>query len=265
MPRKYLLSDLRFALNFVHLAAFLIISSVSLGSHASIIDTSATWDGSFNICCFGSPNFATGTFGQVFTTPADPVLLNYAFELSNRSVTPHPTVRFDTYIFQWAGDRATGAPLFSQPGNTIPFDDRGGFHEFAFATGGLILSPGQQYVAVIDTSPYGTFTFESAAMAAIPTNVLPGDFFYFQDSRGTFANLANFPWSCGDEGSGCRYHDAVFKASFATVPIPSAVWMFGWTLCVMGTWYRTAQKKMRVTELDMAEIAGPIGYRADNR
>ena len=93
MPRKYLLSDLRFALNFVHLAAFLIISSVSLGSHASIIDTSATWDGSFNICCFGSPNFATGTFGQVFTTPADPVLLNYAFELSNRSVTP-PTRPF---------------------------------------------------------------------------------------------------------------------------------------------------------------------------
>jgi len=194
----------------------------STSACAYVIDTSGQWNGSDAITYLGNPTYATATYGQTSTVDEAATLESWSFWLSNRSTSPQPVVRVDGYLAEWAGDRTVGPMLYQSISRIVPQSPRGEFHELVFSIPSLALEPGKTYMMFLNTSNYATLQqpFELAALGATG-DVYAGGSFWYQNSYNLFSNVSNFPWTCADEGNGCRYGDAAFRATLNVVPLPS--------------------------------------------
>jgi hypothetical protein len=176
----------------------------------TLIDTSTSWSGSDTIGPFGQPN--TATFGQTLTVPGgDTVLDGFSFLLQQNSAS---AIQFAGYVMAWDGSKATGPILYqSGPQATTQWNV---FEQFNFATGGLNLAAGQQYVAFISASDFPTSGFgNSGAPFGDP---YPGGGLVYQNNGSNFAQLTTSNWN-NLEG-----RDLVFKASFSaptSIPTPA--------------------------------------------
>jgi hypothetical protein len=197
----------------------LLTASVS----AFNIGTSSQWNGSDSISYIGNPITATATYGQTFRVSEPATISSWTFWLSNRSNSPQPEVRLDGFLAEWSTDRAIASPLYENTGRVVPTSPRGEFHTITFSLPDIPLDPAKTYIMFLNTSPYSTLQqpYELAALGSTG-NVYAGGSFWYQSSNNLFANVYNFPWACGDEGSGCRYGDAAFEAAFAPIPEPSS-------------------------------------------
>jgi hypothetical protein len=216
----------------------LILFSPNILAHQ--IGTISQWNGSYGINYIGEPGSATATYGQTFSVSTPSLITSWDFWLSNHSSSPQPNVQFDVYLMDWVGDRAGTNILFKKQGLLVPPSPRGEFHDISFALPDIKLEANKEYVMLLNTSNYGTFgpSYQAASLAAIPasSNAYSGGDFWYQASYNLFSNVYNFPWSCANEGNGCRYGDAAFSATILpikTVPIPATFWLFSAVLSLL--------------------------------
>ncbi len=112
--------------------------------YAGTIGTWGSWNGSAAFSDFGSPN--TTTYGQVVTVPPGQVSLeSFAFY-----VDLSPQLIFRPYVYAWNGHRATGADLYEGP--ELHSTEEGAFQPITVETGGVSLTPGEQYVLFFSMS-----------------------------------------------------------------------------------------------------------------
>jgi hypothetical protein len=97
---------------------------------------------------FGNPN--TATYGELFTAPSAPDtnLANFSFYMGSPDVSGD--ILLGAYIATWTGTNA-GTLLYSSP--SLDYDNAGQ-EKLTFDTGGLTLTPGQQYVMFLSVSQY---------------------------------------------------------------------------------------------------------------
>jgi len=121
-----------------------------------VIDTTIGWDGQENLAPFGKGNIVTEGFevyGQTFfTPPGAPTLTRLSFQLEH---SPNDTsledVFFSVVVMAWNTDRATGSVLFESAIQNIT-TAQSTMTEYVFDTGGLTLTPGQEYVAFLSAN-----------------------------------------------------------------------------------------------------------------
>ena len=124
----------------------------------TVIDTATGWaTRGTTVGTWGQVGSAT--FGQVFTVGADTRLDSFTFPVSDGAgvALPEETdfVGFGAYVMAWGGSHAQGPTLFdSGPLTTTNNGGLGGWEWFAVDTGGIELSPGQQYVAFFSVSEH---------------------------------------------------------------------------------------------------------------
>jgi len=137
---------------------------------------------------FGNPN--TATYGEVFTTPnaPDTNLKDFSFWFAD-PVAPGD-ILLGGYIATWAGTNA-GTLLYSSPAYDYANTGEG---KITFTTGGLTLTPGQQYVMFLSVSQYYGLSAGNAQVDA--GTALPGQLngFGWYNNGGDFNALFNSSW-----------------------------------------------------------------------
>jgi hypothetical protein len=218
-------------------AAALALGLAATPALAQDVDTTATYGG--EIGSFGTPN--TATYGQTFTVGADNALNAFTMYLDGGWGGP---LNFQAYVYAWNGSRAVGNALFTSATQQL---NGGGTTAYDFATGGLNLISGQQYVAFLTTSGVANNSYVSALMpfAGWGNDVYSGgDFVYFNNGN-DFAKLTGQDWDC----SGCGFGDAHFKADFtagiSAVPEPAAWGMLIGGFGLAGGMMRSRTRKAR--------------------
>lgn len=189
-------------------------------------NTTGSWNGSSAVTPFGQPN--TATYGQTFVAPTDNVLQNFTFYLEGSA---HLQVQGE--VFAWSGaltggnppQGATGTPLFvSSP---ITVGPTSGFQPVTVNTGGVVLTPGQDYIALLTisgpdptdytnssgTDLWGTILFSHVANDG-------GGGFNFDNNGGNYAAINSLPWD-----DFADFGDSAWIANFtsASVPEPGSV------------------------------------------
>jgi len=136
---------------------------------------------------FGNPN--TATYGEIFTAPSAPDtnLDNFSFWFAN-PVAPGD-VLLGGYIATWTGSNA-GTLLYSSAPYDYPNTGEG---KLTFNTGGLTLTPGQQYVMFLSVSQYyGQTTGMAQVDSGSPLAGLNG--FAWSNNGGDFNSLFTNSW-----------------------------------------------------------------------
>jgi hypothetical protein len=188
------------------------MTAASVGA-ATTIDTTPSWNGSSNIFWFGETN--TATYGQTFTTPADSVLNSFTFYLNNAGGGPS---QFKGYVMAWDGAKAMGPVLYESGAIS---NSNSSLAPFSFVTGGLSLTPGQQYVAFINTSSLFDGVLDSGTMGSVDADVYSGGEFAFLNNGSNFGEVTTDNWSLGWRGAGA---DTAFRAEFASpTPEPTSM------------------------------------------
>ena len=194
------------------------------------IETRSQWDGAYSILYIGNPLQATATYGQTFKVTEIATIKSWTFWLSNQSGSPQPEVRIDGYLAEWLDDRTSSNMLYESIGRVVPISPIGEFHALEFLFPTIRLDPANTYIMFLNTSRYETARrpFELAALGST-SDLYTGGAFWYQASNNLFSNVHSFPWTCADEGNGCRYGDSAFTAIFTPVPeLPSsALLLFG--------------------------------------
>ena len=125
------------------LSALAGVAAVS-AAHAYTISTLGSWDGSQSVSPWGGGG--TNTYGEVFTAPGAS-LTSFTFEVNDSS-----PATFVAEVYAWNGSvtggsnpQGTGGPALytSAPMTTA---GAGGFTAITINTGGVALTPGQNYV-----------------------------------------------------------------------------------------------------------------------
>ncbi|HNC53518.1 MAG TPA: PEP-CTERM sorting domain-containing protein [Accumulibacter sp.] len=133
---------------------YAIAAGISLATAGSALattyDTTPSWNGSSSIQPFGKSD--TATYGQTFVAPSDSILDDFTFYLSGRA-----TLQFQAEVYAWSGSLlggggggATGPALFTSA--PITLGPTVGFQAVTVNTGGLLLTPGADYVALFTVS-----------------------------------------------------------------------------------------------------------------
>lgn len=208
------------------LIAALATSALAPAANAATIDTTQAFTGAWSP--FGVSD--TSTYGQTFTAGAANTL--NSFSLFLHGAVPSP-IEFKAYIYAWNGDFATGPQLFASALQTFTGSPFATPAEFAFNTGNLGLTSGQQYVAFLTTAglqagrPDSTATMPYAG--AFGSEALAGGSFVFYNSGNNFAALTSTPWDLRNSNSN-GIGDVWFRASFGNgVPEPAA-----WAMMLAG-------------------------------
>ncbi len=206
--------------------------SVAASAGATVIDTTAAWDGSRGITPFGETN--TATYGQTFRVTGPETRLDSWTFYVNDFLDPG-FVDFAFYIMDWDASttRATGPVLYrSAAVSTTNNHGLDGMEAFVFSTGGLELTSGNDYIAFISatglfdgnrgTSMVGSLFDESV--------YLDGGFFWQNngDAAGT--------WDTQRWISSPNYGDLAFTATFssASVPEPGTLGLLGLIVAGVG-------------------------------
>src|SRR5262249_14373756 len=115
------------------------------------IDTIAQWNGTSFISSWGVTN--TATYGQTITaTNLNSKLNSFTFELSQTSGTPP---NYQAFVYQWdpVNRHIVGPPLFTSAPLVAPTTANANtYTPVTINTGGIQLTPGQQYVLFFTTS-----------------------------------------------------------------------------------------------------------------
>ena len=169
--------------------AALLTTTLASPSHAFDIDTTGAWNGSTYISSWGVPN--TATYGQTIT--ADTLhanLQNITFYLGYGGGTP----QYQAYVYQWNGTRITGPALYTSGILTAPAGNI--YTPVTISTGGIALTPGQQYVVFFSTSTVDPNVSSAYRWGALTSNTTySGGQFYFMNNGTDFSQLSSNAWS----------------------------------------------------------------------
>ena len=199
--------------------ALLAALFVGFNAYGSDFGTAPSWDGSSHITALDA---SASTYGQTFAVESSALLDSWTFYMRDSSLPGYQNLVFDALLTQWSEDRAVGPVLFEARGLSLPDSDRGQFYELKLNIGGVELLSKQRYVMFLNTSNYDTTFGQKADLGATPDLYSNGEFWY-QLSYNRKENVFEYPWSCGDEGGGCRYGDSAFLAVTTPVPEPTTV------------------------------------------
>ena len=134
-------------------ACCMLIASLPAGSAwaDTTIETISTWNGGSTIAPVGEGTFET--WGQTFTVPAtDTVLSSFTMFVNDQIPFRPDFVEFAMYIMDWNVDRATGAILYQSP--MVATSNQQSLEQFVFNTGGVPLTPGEDYIAIFSQSDF---------------------------------------------------------------------------------------------------------------
>jgi len=216
--------------------AALLAAGVSMPVLAqTTYDTTGSYYGS--IQPFGEPD--TSTYGQVFTVGADNVLNSFSLYLDGGAPSP---ISFKGYLYAWDGSKASGSALFASGLQSYS----GAATEFAFSTGSLSLTTGQQYVAFLSTAGLqdGNYTTTTMPLYGNFGSSLVGGGMVWYNSGNNFAALTTNSWDNTSNWVG----DAWFKASFnGAVPEPAS-----WAMMVAGFGLAGAAMRRRKAAISFA-------------
>ncbi|HEX7791440.1 MAG TPA: autotransporter outer membrane beta-barrel domain-containing protein [Afipia sp.] len=129
-----------------------LLAVIGAPAFAQSIDTRPSWDGTQEIGLRGTSG--TTAFGQSITAGSSPSrLLSFSFEVLQGSGIPQ---QYQAYVYQWdpVTSRMVGSALFTSGVMTAPAT-AGAFVPMTINTGGVVLSPGQQYALFVTTSSVG--------------------------------------------------------------------------------------------------------------
>jgi hypothetical protein len=185
----------------------LVFASSAMAS--TTIDTTPSWNGSQVVCPFGYSN--TATYGQTVTLPAsdgNADLDSFTFYMAQ------PTsllFRGEVYAWNSSTDEATGPALYES--SATHTTNASGFQPITFNTGGLLLTPGAQYVlfATISNDYAADSSSGSGCWGSIATDVYSGGSFVFTNNSGNTAAWTTKPWNVGFYGAA----DLAFTATFS--------------------------------------------------
>jgi len=126
-----------------------------IAGQVKAVTTLSTLPFSSGISPFGEPDSAT--YGQTITVPAvDNVLDTFSFWSDDILDNSFPDyVDFAAYVMAWDGNKATGPILWQSIMQTSTNNGGAdGFEKFSFDTGGVALTPGEQYVLFLSSSDF---------------------------------------------------------------------------------------------------------------
>ena len=163
--------------------------------------------------------------GQTFTAPTDSVLNDFTFLLQSAYPSyPFQTspFRFEIAPFIQTGFGRTPLEIFgttgpsiftSGPYSNLPYGQPGvpNFTSVTFNVGGLALTPGAQYAAIINIQPYATDTtilpFIQAVAADPPSDAYSGGFLFIGSNKNSIESVG-----------GANNFDTAFIAHFSPSP-----------------------------------------------
>lgn len=149
--------------------------------------------------------------GQTITAPAESRLSGFTFSLRLNFFDPS---QFRAAVYQWDGatSRATGPALFTSAVMTSP--NTSSFTPVAINTGGIVLTPGQQYVLFLTTAGVTqTGASSYTGFASTMGNTYAGGTSVWQLSTGV-ADLTGTSWGVGN-------NDFAFLALFGPASLTS--------------------------------------------
>lgn len=197
------------------LVCLAVTGLASAGMGQTVYDSISPWDGTTDVFSWGDPN--TATYGQTFSVPqnGDNVLQSFTLAIRDAGVP----IDHDAAIYEWDGNKATGAALFTTFGTT---DGTGSFQLAMYNTGGVALNPTKTYVAFLSASNY--FPTGGGGSWGQPQNqdFIPGGEFVFMNNGANFGDLFVNDWSQGFLGPN---NDVA--AEFVFVPAPGAIALLG--------------------------------------
>jgi uncharacterized protein with beta-barrel porin domain len=172
-----------------------LLMSAVLGAAAAVspasadVNTIPVWNGSDSISSWGVPD--TATYGQTFTASTlQGRLTTFTVNLGlNTGVAP----QYQAYLYAWDGTKITGSALYTSMIYTAPSAST--FTALTFNPGGILLTPGQQYVFFLTTSTItgqsnGTYRWGSVDGATYTDGQ-----FVFMNNGTTFSDLSTNNWS----------------------------------------------------------------------
>ncbi|QOG20346.1 MULTISPECIES: autotransporter outer membrane beta-barrel domain-containing protein [Bradyrhizobium] len=170
-------------------AAFLALGT---SAQAQNIDTMPQWNGTSFISSWGVPN--TATYGQTFTpTSGQTRLSGFNFQLSLPFGTA-PQYQAFVYAFDPTTQHITGSALFSSGIMTAPSGSA--YQTVSINTGGVSLTPGQQYVLFLTTSTITGQPNSAYRWGALTNNTaIPNGQFVYQNNGTNFGMLSATSWS----------------------------------------------------------------------
>lgn len=130
-----------------------LLAVIGAPAFAQSIDTRPSWNGTQALSFWGSGGGQTA-FGQSITAGSAPSRLSsFSFEVIQYSGAPQ---QYQAYVYQWdpVMSRMVGSALFTSGVMTAPAT-AGAFAPMTISTGGVVLSPGQQYALFVTTSSVG--------------------------------------------------------------------------------------------------------------
>jgi uncharacterized protein with beta-barrel porin domain len=174
-------------------AAIASIACVAAPALADI-DTMPSWNGTSFISSFGVPN--TATYGQTITaTTLNSRLNSFSFQLYLQGGVAS---QYQAYVYQWNGTKITGSALYTSAITNGP--SAAAYTTVSFNTGGIMLTPGQQYVLFLTTS---TITGQSSGSyrwgSLTNDSTYTGGNFVFMNNTTDFSLLSANAWSVINE------------------------------------------------------------------
>jgi len=197
----------------------LLLSAVLLLAVSSFADTTINNFTGYNDGWFpfGDPNNATQTYGEVFTAPSggDTNLASFSFYMGNPYFDGN--IVAGAYIATWTGTHA-GALLYDS--GQFNYDNVGN-EELTFNTGGLTVTPGQQYVMFLSTSKFHGQSTGASFVSYGDTNDYLNGFAYFNNG-GSFDGLFFNDWDAFGLSP-----DWAVDLEFNNAPEPGSLLMLG--------------------------------------
>jgi PEP-CTERM motif len=209
-------------------AMAMLLGLASQASADTTYDTTPEWVGG-SISAFGNPD--TATYGQTFVSPTDNVLNDFTFFILG---DPGIHLQMTAMVFNWTGPlqgnggMATGPALFQSA--SFGLDTDGTFQTVTTTTGGVTLTPGSNYVALLTVSDPVDY---SQTTGTVDWGFLPffthganngGGGFVFFNNENNFGALNTQTWDTFSD-----FGDAAWTAHFSgrSVPEPSSLALIG--------------------------------------
>ena len=189
-------------------AFVVILMAISFASSAQNIDTTPSWDGTNNICCFAYPDSAT--YGQTITAPAaGATLQSFTFYMNLPA-----SCTFQGEVYAWDGAKASGSALWEGPPTQTT--GSGTYEAITFTPGGISLAPGAQYVIFASLSKLSGSG--GGNWGSILTDVYAGGDFVYINSGNDPSQWTSAPWTITWPSA----IDLAFKVVFGSGQTPAS-------------------------------------------